>query len=276
MDDLDWIEPADWRRHSPGFVDVRVHDDGRPIVVMELVPPDRAAVGAGWDRLRQLWLDLPLHPDVLDAVDRCGDDMVLLRYAALDWRRRPARLRDGALRTQNVVADWGIQLSSAMETILSAVTEQEAAWFSCPLVMIDLDEHARMGFLPASPYAPATRRYLEPEVGRRWPGLDECGLVHVRRLGRRVVREGDPPPVVELSPWSSARDQYMRGKELYAAGRLDDARASLERAFALDPRLIEAMHLRRAIDRWARRAFEEAGHQYPPTPEAPDDERNDR
>jgi len=52
-----------------------------------------------------------------------------------------------------------------------------------------------------------------------------------------------------------ARNHHLRGKALFALGRIADARAAFDRACTLDARLLEAMLLRREMDR----AMKDAG-----------------
>jgi tetratricopeptide (TPR) repeat protein len=65
--------------------------------------------------------------------------------------------------------------------------------------------------------------------------------------------------IAEHSLDASAR--YARGRALFALGRFEEAREAFERACLLDPRMVEAMLLRREADRAMRRVRETVGTQ---------------
>jgi len=78
---------------SSEFGSVREYDDGASeFVALEYRPFEHAANGE-WLRLRELWLDLPPHPHVLDAIDRGDAGGLLLRYAAFEWHHPQIRLQ---------------------------------------------------------------------------------------------------------------------------------------------------------------------------------------
>lgn len=341
---------SDWHDHSLEFVDVRAYDDGRPIVVMELRPPDADILGREWDELRAAWLELPPHPNILDAIDRAGRGL-LVRFAAIDWKREPLA-PERAEQRDRVAASWGVQLCQAYAHIASAVPQPTRGAFLCPLLMTDLDAQLRLAFLPPSPYHRVTGRFVAPEIRAGGSLPDETSLAYlvgramqelaqdasalepviarcteeapdrryqtlheVRRafrhagrarartrtaeqlatwaaleeeMGWRVVRP--PPsaittvPIGRHTPYAdnpfdrtldpptpgTARAHYVDGKALFRNGRLDDARAAFERALALDPRMIEAMLLRREVDRLASATLAAAGHQDPPAQDVDD------
>ena len=336
---------SNWHDHSPEFVDVREYDDGRPIVVMELRPPDADILRREWDELRAAWLELPPHPNILDAIDRAGRGL-LVRFAAIDWQREPLELELAGERDR-LAASWGIQLCQAYAHIASAVPQHALGAFLCPLLMTDLDSQLRLAFLPPSPYHRVTGRFVAPEIRagaslhdetsitflvgramqelappnasalepvivrcteedpvRRYRTLREVrrALRHAGRararprteehlstwaaleeeMGWRIVRpppsEVSAVPIARHAPYAdtpfdralapptpgSARAHYLDGKAFFRNGRIDDARAAFERALALDPRMIEAMLLRREVDRLASATLAAAGHQGPP------------
>jgi hypothetical protein len=330
-----------WHDHSPEFVDVREYDDGRPIVVMDLVPPDADVMHEAWDALTRLWLDLPPHANIIDAIARSGLGL-LVRFAALDWRHEPLVL-GGDRRSNRQAAIWGLQLCDAMSLLVEEVGEDERGWFTCPMTKIDIDGQVRLAFLRVAPRHPRIGRFVAPEVQRAWPRCGEPGLVYLigvaldeltdsfmeqpsplapiidrcragsldtrfgtigelraalRTAGRvsgkqRQRRDADDwrafeealswksiiKPITRHMAWAdrprepgpraapplpgSARAYLADGKTFFRAGRLAEARACFERALALDPMMIEAMHLRREVDRCAARAREEAGHAWP-------------
>jgi hypothetical protein len=141
--DLDRIARADGAI-TPRVWRARVHDDGRPIVVMELMPdvtPTAPPPGGG---LRELWLDLG-PPRLLDAIDPSGEHGLLLR-AALDWQREPAAERSSA----GQLGRWrGGACSSAGLRARPARSPRTGRWFTRPLLHIDIDAR-RVGFLPVA------------------------------------------------------------------------------------------------------------------------------
>lgn len=321
---------------------MREYDDGRPIVVMELLPPDADVLNEAWTELTRRWLDLPPHANVLDAIARDGRFGLLVRFAAIDWRHQRLVL-DGDRRTTRLAAAWDVQLCYAMGLLLAEVDAAERGWFTCPLVKVDVDDQVRLGFLPVAPRHPHGGRFVAPEARRDWPRCEEQGLVYVVGVALTELIEAQPgfpsplepiidrcleasldaryrtlselrgalrtagpvthalrqrsdldewrgfeehlswkairPPPARHIPWAdqpreprpreeaplpgSARALFLDGKASLRAGRLAEACACFERALALEPMMIEAMHLRREVDRCANRARAEAGHAWP-------------
>ncbi len=172
----DWLERADWSRRSVEFGGLREERDRQRVafVAMELAPPTWAGA---FERLWQLWLRLPKHPNVLEALGEHGDSERLLRYAAIDWKHRPVVLNvdpQGAAR----LASWGVDLAGTCEFLVFCVPKDIRGWFACPIVRIDLEGEVRIAFVPARGDAALTAR-LPPEVGAQWPTCDERGLVFV-------------------------------------------------------------------------------------------------
>ena len=157
-----------WRFRLPEFGDLLATDR----VVMEFEPtePDRLE---DWLWLRHLWLGLEPHANVLDAVDRGPGTTVLLRYAAIDWRREPVKLTN--MMARQLVATWGAQLTRVYRHILRHAREGNAAHFLRPLVTIDLANNARVGFLPAR----RSDVHLPAEVHPSWPHCDERDAIFV-------------------------------------------------------------------------------------------------
>jgi len=69
---------------------------------------------------------------------------------------------------------------------------------------------------------------------------------------------------------AAAWAHYVRGKALFALGRIVDARDAFEQASKLDPRLLEAQLLRREVERVTGNVRAIAGTQHAPTFEIPE------
>jgi len=65
----------------------------------------------------------------------------------------------------------------------------------------------------------------------------------------RTRRYADALAVLDATPSEDAAHHHLRGKALLGLGRLDDARTAFDHACSLDPRCLEAMLLRREVDR---------------------------
>lgn len=167
------LDRADWRLRSPEFGQVWPYDDGRAIVVMELEPLERDRL-AEWMWLQHLWLDLPAHPQLLDAVDRGIAGKLLLRYAALDWQRETPWV-DRTSATRRLIAAWGAQVTSCFLHVANHVPPDERHHFARPFVRIDLVNNARVGFLPVA----RDDRHLPPEARAAWPACSEQTLMFV-------------------------------------------------------------------------------------------------
>ena len=144
------LDRADWRQRSAELRSLRPLSDGRRLLGMELAPAELDRTEA-WIALRQLWLALPPHPAIIQAMHRGGGMTLILRYAAINWKYTPLRL-DGAAPHQ-VAATWGAQLTSAYRQIVHEVPAARLGYFLRPLVKIDLFNRARVAFLPAAPQA---------------------------------------------------------------------------------------------------------------------------
>jgi tetratricopeptide (TPR) repeat protein len=68
---------------------------------------------------------------------------------------------------------------------------------------------------------------------------------------------------------ASARAHYLRGRALFANGRVDDARDAFETATKLDPKLLEAQLLGREVERVTGNVRQTVGKQHAPTFEIP-------
>jgi tetratricopeptide (TPR) repeat protein len=70
--------------------------------------------------------------------------------------------------------------------------------------------------------------------------------------------------LVNLDP-GRGRSEYLRGKALFALGRMIDARDAFARASSLDPKLLEAQLLRREVERVTGNVRQTVGKQHAPT-----------
>jgi tetratricopeptide (TPR) repeat protein len=130
-----------------------------------------------WHQLRDLWLDLPLHPHALHALDRGAGNRILLRYAGIDWDREKINL-EGASRACARFAAWGMQLTDFLRTIVAEVSESNLGQLLRPFVKIDLDNDARVGFLPVVADDSEIEVTLPPEAIDE-ESCDERSLVYV-------------------------------------------------------------------------------------------------
>ena len=177
---------------------------------MEFTPP--GVSGVVFERLWQLWLALPSHPNVLEAIEDRGDSQRLLRYAAIDWKQPPITLSgepQGAAR----LASWGVDLVRTCEFLSSFMPKDVLGWFACPIVRIDLEGEVRVAFVPAKGDAALMAR-LPPEAVDQWPRCDDRGLVHVvgQRLRELVTLDDDsrPLPVCQIIERCLAQDPANR------------------------------------------------------------------
>lgn len=176
------LDRASWSRRSEVFRSLREHVDprsrlGRSVVVMEYAPPE-PGVKNEWRQLRELWLDLPVYPNMLEAIESADDDKLLLRYAAIDWSHQPVNLQSSP-RARHV-ARWGAQLTDLLRCIWNDQLDADARQFLCPLLNIDIVGDLRVGFLPVV----ATDPRLPPEAQKRRPRIDEMTAMYV--IGRAV------------------------------------------------------------------------------------------
>jgi hypothetical protein len=187
---------SEWRDHRPELVDVREYDDGRPIVVMELQPADADVLHEAWDELRATWLDLPAHAGILDAIHRTKRSL-LLRFAAIDWRREPLLLGAGPA-SDKLAASWGVQLCQAYGHLARCTTPGRLRRFLCPMALVDIDGQIRVGFLPPSRHHAVIGRFIAPELRNDRPVDDETALVFV--VGKVMTELTRSPPSSESPP----------------------------------------------------------------------------
>jgi Flp pilus assembly protein TadD len=107
---------------------------------------------------------------------------------------------------------------------------------------------------------------------RRSPDHFEASSIAIEAL----LRLGRFPEALEHADGLVARandvgrHHYLRGKALFRLRRLADARDAFERALALDGKLVEAMLLRREVDRAMKAARDEVGAQHAPVIDIPE------
>jgi tetratricopeptide (TPR) repeat protein len=190
-EEVDWFAPTAWALRSPEFGDVGGYQDGRRrIVTMAFSPLERSE---WWDETRDKWLDLLPHPHILDAIDPKTDGGVLLRYAALDWKRTSPLIDPGSPHDALTLANlprWGLQVTDALESCFDDVLSKHWRMLFRPFVRLDLGGAARLGFLPATP----SESYSPPERSR-----DERSLVW---LAGKLLQEmvGLPVPTKASDP----------------------------------------------------------------------------
>jgi len=167
------------------FRDPHEHDDGRgpPVLAMRYVPREVE----GWNETAEQWLSLPSHPNVLRALVR-DDQGMIVRYAAINWTHRPTHI--GFPKPLTKVAGWGVQLAEALTFVVLHVESNAAAWLSRPEAHVDLDDNLRIAFLPASPADPLALYLWPDDVRSSWPACDERGFVYLvgKTLSRLFIR----------------------------------------------------------------------------------------
>lgn len=255
----DMLAVSSWGRRSDNFKRLRLYDDGRPIVAMELDLKLAPELAESWERIIELWLGLPRHPNVLDALHRDGN-VLLLRYAAIDWVRTfPCAM------AAEVFARWGAQLSHAFGVLQNEVPERELGFLLRPFAKIDVAGDARLGFLPLAPTHHATTQLLPPEAVRTWPRCDERSrVVVVARLMSelcRPERDAKKPMSVLLEDATQGRIETLAGLRNRFILIKESARAAVRQGPGLSAwELAEEAAGHLALDRleWARDIAERA------------------
>jgi tetratricopeptide (TPR) repeat protein len=159
------LDLADWRHRSNEFGALLEYNgpDGESLVVMEYMPPnaDRTA----WQQLQRLWLDFPVHPHLLDAIE-CNGDRLLLRYAAFDWAWHLVEREPDIRLARARLACWGFQLADVLRTVASDRADHELALLTNPQPMLDLESELRVAFLPVHSEIKGDERGLVLAAGR--------------------------------------------------------------------------------------------------------------
>jgi tetratricopeptide (TPR) repeat protein len=149
--EIDWAAPAGWEHRTADFGDLRAFDDGRMIVVMEYLAPIAPATS-------EVWLNLPRHPNLLDAIER-SRGRLLLRYAAMNWWRQ--KLDIGSKQARATIASWGVQLATMFDALLDAVPPKQHEHLLSMSAFRDLDDEVRIAFSTRDQFRPPERRVGE-------------------------------------------------------------------------------------------------------------------
>jgi tetratricopeptide (TPR) repeat protein len=105
------------------------------------------------------------------------------------------------------------------------------------------------------------------DYARRALAIDAQNVDALSIVSRAHLLRREPKDALGCADlWIAAHPQdasarYARGRALFALGRIEEARAAFDRACTLDPRMLEAMLLRREADRVMRRVRETVGTQ---------------
>jgi tetratricopeptide (TPR) repeat protein len=125
--------------------------------------------------MRAAWIAIPRHGNLLDAVAHARDHDTIVRYAAINWRKRTLRLDEPDFHA--IAASYGAQLADAFDHLLHTVDASRRQFFLQPYAYIDLDNQVRVGFESgASMRAPELKldeRAFVYVVGRLWMTLLE-------------------------------------------------------------------------------------------------------
>jgi hypothetical protein len=140
MFEIDWLMLADWEKRGRLFGALSLVETGGHAAV----GMDYRIRGAEWSRLRTLWLRLPSHPHLIEALAPFGDDGVKLRYTAIDWYGR-SEVSPGRC------ASWTLQVADVFRTIVSEMREADLRQFGNPAIHIDIGGAARVAFRPPHP-----------------------------------------------------------------------------------------------------------------------------
>ncbi len=124
-------------------------------------------------RTWELWDGLNEHPNIL-TVEEPG----FLRYAALDWSARRLAIDEDSDQAVLLMTHAGY-LIRAYEFLVTTVGLANLAWFTSPLIKLDLEGAIRIAFLKVSGHD------LPADIADRWPHCDERSLVFV--LGRALI-----------------------------------------------------------------------------------------
>ncbi len=226
----DWFSPSAWLQRPSEFGQVLQYDDGRRIVVMELEPAMEPSLHESWRRLCTLWVDLPAHPNMLEAIDVFDDRGVLLRYAAIDWWAHQPIPIDGSRAPTRKLATWGAQLTEAFQFLLREVPEEERGWFLRPFAKVDIGGHVRCGFLPADPCDATAAPAMPPEARRHWPGCEEEAFIFV--VGRLLAELSVPVASAPRTPIAAIIERCLSSKPSKRYKTLADLGIALRNAGA--------------------------------------------
>jgi len=176
-------------------------------------------------------------------------------------RERIAEARDACVRLAEVARGVAIErLAEVVELALARGLIADARWCCDVLASLTGSSHPR-----GSPSNIAEA--LCAIVPRR--GVAAMGAVveDLLRRGEHEAAGALAEALIEVAP-ESAIAHYRHGRCLFALRRLADARARLDHACHLDPTLVEAMLIRREVDRAIAKVRGEVGEPLP-QPELP-------
>src|SRR3569832_798583 len=143
----EWLRRSMWALRSAEFGElgtayVQIHTMGgrrrERVVTMQYAKTGGARARVA-EPLWRLWQDLPRHPVLFEVLEPG-----VLRYAAIDWTQ--PRIGLGVRSADDLrLAGWGIELAQTMDLVRSRVPATQAAWFTSPIVKIDLEGQLRGG-----------------------------------------------------------------------------------------------------------------------------------
>ncbi|HET9987534.1 MAG TPA: tetratricopeptide repeat protein [Kofleriaceae bacterium] len=222
------------------------------------------------------------------ALERLADDPPHAHSNRAAWRAieqgigfRSLRDRMGALQfLQRAVAIAPTPIATELRDIIATepdhvVVDEIPPWplstYSAPVIPEDpkIDVPVPRLFENAYQAQQPTKVRSAPIVATPpSASVDEDVERLLRKRAYRVVLE-------RIETWlanapDEPRAHHLRGKALLALGRLSDARAAFDRACALRPQLLEAMLLRREVDRVTSMTQAETGSAKPMTLALPD------
>ena len=243
--------------------------------VGKLPSPTSAGDTRTWQRIEEGlgWLEVG---DAAAALPLFEDYVGCAKYGEV------ARAGAKLARPPSVAREIPVRLPATWESVGARVLELEA--------MGDLQGAARI--CAALQFDEASRGTASAVMARIYYALDrwDWAIEHAKRallaepssLASRIVlakslhasgRHHDALAQTEHLLAHAADDaahHYLRGKILIALGRLGDARASFDRAATLRPSLVEAMLLRRQVDRAISAGNKTVGSQKTPTFDVPE------
>ncbi len=218
-----------WSDRSREFGAVRAiaDRDGRMVPTTEYFPAD----GVRGAHLRNLWLELPPHPTLLDAVRTIADSDLRLRYPAVHWQS-PADLEPSGL------ANIGARLADLYRSAVRAIPEVDVFRLARPFVLIDLVGHVRVGFKPVEHWTVD----LAPEMKKPWPRCDPRALVYaIGRLLEDHYRVDDRAIRAVI-----ARCHHRKPDKRYQS--LDEAFDAFQRLAEVEPTRPDELHAWRQLE----------------------------
>jgi tetratricopeptide (TPR) repeat protein len=197
-----------------------LHNIRDDLVAMELTP----TIDEKWPALRDRWIALPRHGNLLHAIAPKGDRSVLLRFAALDRDREKCVLDD---KTSSLAAAFGAQLANVFTHVLRTISVSDRGLFLHPFAFVDLDREVRVGF-----ECGASRRPPDPKlderafvyvVGTLWSSLfHDVPNTGIGKIMRRCVEVDRRARFRSLAKLQSACLDWSHGRGLRSDRRLHE------------------------------------------------------